>query len=70
MTDWWLPENDHPLGLYNGQPVMEGEGGRLVYDSDPKSGDSCLIPVPHDFLGIPQFVPGIEEGEFEPEAGS
>jgi hypothetical protein len=41
------------LGTYDGQPVMEGDGGRLVYNCQPETGDGCLIPVPGDFLGIP-----------------
>jgi hypothetical protein len=35
-----------PWLLFNGQPVMEGDGGRLVYDCQPESGDGCIIPVP------------------------
>jgi len=43
------PVNEHPgpdFPWYKGQPVMEGDGGRLVYDCEPDSGDGCLIPVP------------------------
>lgn len=55
------------LGTYGGQPVMEGHHGRLVYDCQPETADGCVIPVPADFLGIPQ-PPEPELGpEPEPE---
>ncbi len=62
------PRDDQELGIYEGQPVMEGHHGRLVYDCQPESTDGCLIAVPHDFLGIPQLPPSIDPGEIEPEA--
>jgi hypothetical protein len=65
-----LPENDHPLGVYDGQPVMEGHHGRLVYNCEPESADGCLIAVPPDFLGMPRLAPEIDQAEIEPEAGS
>lgn len=37
--------------LFNGQPVMEGAGGRLVYDCQPETADGCLIPVPEPEAG-------------------
>jgi hypothetical protein len=42
------------LGVYDGQPVMEGHHGRLVYDCEPDRADGCIIPVPDNFLGLPQ----------------
>jgi hypothetical protein len=60
---------DLGLGFYAGQPVLEGQGGRLVYDCQPEIADGCLVPVPADFLGMPA-MPGPELGpEPEPEAG-
>ena len=35
---------------YLGQPVMEGDGGRPVYDCQPDTADGCLIPVPHTYV--------------------
>jgi hypothetical protein len=63
-----------PWLLFNGQPVMEGDGGRLVYDCQPKTADGCFIevpgsesqriePVPYDRL-IPPPEPA--EPEVEP----
>ncbi len=52
------------LGIYDGQPVMEGDGGRLVYNCDPESADGCLIPVPADFLGMPAYVTEISVPDF------
>lgn len=40
-----------PWLLSNGHPVMDGAGGRLVYDCEPESGDGCLIPVPEPEAG-------------------
>ncbi len=37
--------------LFNGQPVMEGDGGRLVYDCQPETTDGCFIPVPEPEAG-------------------
>jgi hypothetical protein len=54
------------LGTYDGQPVMEGDGGRLVYDCQPETADGCFIPVPGDFLGIPgAYVTEISVPDFE-----
>jgi hypothetical protein len=64
------PHDDHPLGIYKGQPIMEGHHGRLIYNREPESADGCLIPVPHDFLGMPRLDPEIGPDDIEPEAGS
>jgi hypothetical protein len=62
-------EPDHSLGVYGGQPVMEGHHGRLVYDCQPYTPDGCVIPVPADFLGMPRWPePDLGPGP-EPEAG-
>jgi hypothetical protein len=56
---------DSELGIYDGQPVLEGDGGRLVYDCQPETADGCLIPVPSDFLGIPHaYVTEISVPDF------
>lgn len=52
------------LGVYDGQPVMEGDGGRLVYNCDPESADGCLIPIPADFLSMPAYVTEISVPDF------
>jgi hypothetical protein len=53
------------LGTYDGQPVMEGDGGRLVYDCQPETADGCFIAVPGDFLGIPRaYVTEISVPDF------
>jgi hypothetical protein len=44
--------------------VIEGDGGRLVYDCEPESADGCLIPVPADFLGMPAYVTEISVPDF------
>jgi len=62
------PQDDHPLGLFNGQPVMEGHHGRLIYDCQPESADGCFIPVPPDFLGMPRIQPPLDEADIEAEA--
>ena len=62
-------EADHPLGVYGGQPVMEGHHGRLVYDCEPHTLDGCLIPVPPGFLGLPRGPEPALEPEPELEAG-
>jgi hypothetical protein len=38
------------LGTYDGQPVMEGTHGRLVYDAEPATADGCIVPCPPNFL--------------------
>jgi len=55
------------LETYDGQPVQEGDGGRLVYDCQPDTADGCLVPVPPGFLGMPRR-PEPDLGP-EPEAG-
>lgn len=68
------------LGTYNGQPVMEGDGGRLVYDCQPETADGCFIPVPDAYvtkISVPDFGDGgvqrlhnhLKEPETEIEAG-
>jgi hypothetical protein len=48
----------------NGQPVMEGDGGRLVYDCQPETEDGCLIPAPREpvtyvtEISVPDFGDG------------
>jgi hypothetical protein len=65
MTTWSDPDRDHQLGTYEGQHVMEGDSGTLVYNCEPESEDGCFVPVPHDFLGMPVTYPAIEEpGEY------
>jgi hypothetical protein len=39
---------DRELGVYDGQLVMEGDGGRLVYDCERETADGCLIPAPRE----------------------
>ena len=56
------------LGVYDGQPVMEGDGGRLVYNCEPHTPDGCLIPVPADFLGLPRGPEPEPEPDWEAEA--
>jgi len=71
---------ERELGVYDGQLVMEGDGGRLVYDCQPESADGCLIPVPRSpvtyitKISVPSFDDGIQrlrnhmrEPEDEPE---
>ena len=48
------PDRDHQLGIYEHQPVAEGDSGTLVYDCDPGSEDGCFIRAPRDFLGVPR----------------
>jgi hypothetical protein len=76
MTPSADPGGGHPLGIYSGQPVMEGDSGRLACDCEPESGDGCLMPVPAGFPGMPCAYPqpkGPEvagyEATREPEAG-
>ena len=45
------PSPEDPWLLSTGQPVTEGDGGRLVYDGEPHTGDGCLIPVPEPEAG-------------------
>ncbi len=45
------PNPEDPWLLFNGQPVMEGDGGRLVYDCEPHTTDGCLKPVPEPEAG-------------------
>jgi hypothetical protein len=40
------PGPDFPLLRFNGEPVMEGSNGRLVYDCEPESEDGCFVAVP------------------------
>ena len=63
------PQDDHPLGVFNGQPVMQGHHGRLVDDCQPESADGCFLPVPSDFLGMPRLAPRLDSAEIEAEAG-
>lgn len=57
------------LGVYDGQPVMEGHHGRLVYDCEPTTADGCIVPVPADFLGMPRQLEPALGPEAEAEAG-
>jgi len=41
------------LETYDGQPVQEGDGGRLVYDCQPDTADGCLVPSRPGSLACP-----------------
>ena len=58
--------DEHSLGVYDGQPVMEGHHGRLVYDCGPQTLDGCLLEVPADFLGMPRWPEPEADAEPEP----
>ncbi len=62
------PQDEHPPGVFNGQPVMQGHHGRLVYDCQPESADGCVLPVPSDFLGMPHLTPQLDSAQIEAEA--
>jgi len=62
-------EAGHSPGIYDGQPVMEGHHGRLVYDCEPHTPDGCIVPVPPGFLGMPRGPEPELEPELEPEIG-
>jgi hypothetical protein len=67
-------DRERSLGVYGGEPVMEGHHGRLVYDCQPETADGCVIPVPAGFLGMPRLPEpelGLDlaaEAAIEPEA--
>ena len=54
MTTPDSPDHDHQLGIYEHQPVAEGDSRILVDDCDPGSEDGCFIRAPRDFLGMPR----------------
>jgi hypothetical protein len=54
-------DRERSLGVYGGEPVMEGHHGRLVYNCQPETADGCVISVPAGFLGMPRWP--------EPELG-
>jgi hypothetical protein len=58
------------LGTYDGQPVMEGTHGRLVYDAEPATADGCIVPCPPNFLGLPRQLEPTLGTEHDWEAGS
>ncbi len=86
MTSRSCPDRDSQFGIFEGQPVVEGDSGTLVYNCDLESEDGCRIRVPRDWLATPRTyvteisVPRLgDDGvqrlyapmkEPEPEAGS
>ena len=45
------PSPEDPGLLFHGQPVTEGDGGRLVYDGEPHTRDGRIMPVPEPEAG-------------------